>query len=176
MVHLTNDLRYLLRGVDYEKLPEIDQNELVDSWMNIQNEWSEVTGNNQADLSLLRKKLMAQLKHAFDYQIILYNAVLEVPMPELVELFNSCGFKVDLNNYEESMQRAYGKLMKKKAQIELEEGNEDNDKEPIDFEELIVLLESVHTFTENERTMTVRKFAKIYKKVIQDARRKDNKK
>lgn len=164
-----------MRGVNYDKLPEVDQNEFVDAWANIQNEWAETVGNNQADLSLLRKKLLAQLKHAFGYQIKVYDCLKIMPVPELIEKFNSCGFNVDIDNYETTMQRAYGKLMKKKAQFELEEGNEDNDKDQIDFEELIVLLEAKQGYGFNEEKMTVRKFAKIYKKVTSDGRRKNTK-
>ena len=173
MVHISKDLRYLYKLKDYEELPEATE-ELQQAWTDIYNEWSKIVGGNKADLAFLKQKQQFARKYNFDYEITLYRMLGKLPIPELVEQFNELGYNVQIKDYEASMKGAYGKLMKKKAQIEMQE------KKPIegsiDFDSLITTLEKEQGYGFDEYKMTVRKLATIYKQVKDGEGRKDKKK
>ena len=169
MVQNTGDTRYLLEV--FEDI-EID---LTEHWYNIYQEWSKIIGGSRSDLSLLKIKRMLALKHKFDYQSSLFRMVQTLPIPELVEMFNEEGFKIDLDNYQESIAIANGKLQKRKAQIELEEQNETKE-EAGDFDNVIAILSKFQGYRFEEKEMTVRMFANIYKNYKEDGKRRENNK
>ena len=173
-VQMKKDLRYLLLDVDYSNLPETDEGELVEAWEQIQEQWSDIIGGERSGLSLLKHKRLVSMKQMLSYHQQLYNAIAIFPLPELINLFNQDGFKVDLGNFAESMKVAKSKLEKKKAQIETQEPK--TEVKGVDFDAIIVGLERAQGYGFNEKEMSVRKLANIYKLVKEDGKRRENKK
>lgn len=174
MVQNKKDLRYLLIDIDYLELPEADTAVLSDAWEEIQKGWSDILGGGRADLALLKQKRIFAMKQIFGYHAKLYESLQILPLPELVKQFNGEGYKVDIRDFENTMKLAYGKLMKKKAQIEMLEPK--IEEEEVDFDSVIVALEKAQGYGFNEKEMTVRKLANIYKQLKEDGKRKNKKK
>ncbi len=175
MVQNKGDVRYLLRLKDYDTLPEVEQEELLDVWYDIYKEYSDIAGSKKADMALLKEKRLAAMRHMYNYHTILLNAVANLPIPEMVELVNEEGFKIDLKDFDRTWKAARSKLLKKKAQIELEENNNTEDDQGADFDSLIVAMEKEQGYGFNQKEMTVRHFANIYKN-YKDGQRKNKKK
>lgn len=169
MVHNTKDVRYLYILDSYEALPDSSEG-LHDAWSSIYNKWGELTNSGKTNFSFLKQKRQVARKYDYNYQMTIYKMVQQFPYPELIDLFNSLGFKVDLKNYEQTMKMAYGKMQRDRANIELSEPKQHDG---IDFDELLTMLEKEQGYGFDERTMTVRKLATIYKQV--NGRRKDQK-
>jgi hypothetical protein len=161
----------LLKLDDYEVLPVID---LTEQWYNIYEQWSEIIGGHRADLSVLGQKRKLAMRHLWNVHASLLRAVAILPVPEMIELCRKEGYKIDIKNLAESLKVANGKLQRKKAQIELDDLN-DNKEEKVDFDNLIVELEKFQGYGFDEKQMMVRKFANIYKKykAQSDGRRKN---
>lgn len=114
------------------------------------------------------------MKIQFIRQSSLLDCIQTLPVQELIDLFNEEGFKVDKNNLSQSVKVANGKLMRQKAQIDIEE--KDNIQEETgDFDSVIVAVEKYQGYGFNEKEMTVRKFANIFKQ-YKNGKGQDNKK
>ena len=168
----TGETRYLYKLKKYDELPE---KELLDQWYDIYEQWSEVIGGNINDLSVIRNRRMIALKHLWNVHASLLRAVATLPVPEMIEIANEEGFNIDINNLEETLKFANGRLQRRKAQIEIEEGPEEK-QEKADFDGLIIELEKFQGYEFNEKKMTVRKFANIYKKYKEHGKRQNKKK
>ena len=176
MVHNKKDLRYLIKLRDYENLPDVDEKQLFEPWEKILNEWSEVVGGNRAGLALLKERRLYAMKQMLDVELIVLKAVANLPVPEMVQEANDLGYKIDPANIHESIQRAYGKAMKKKAKIEIEEKNQAKEESDEGIDGIIVSLERHQGYGFNQKEMTVRHLASIYKQVKADGKRRENKK
>ncbi len=175
MVQNKGDVRYLLRLENYDELPGGEYEWLLDKWYDIYKEYSDIVGSKRADMALLREKRMAAMKHMYNYHTILLNTVRNFPIPEMVDMVNKEGFKIDLKDFDTTWKAARSKLMKKKAQIELDEKNTEKEDTGNDFDSLIVAMEKHQGYGFDQKEMTVRHFANIYK-LFKDGQRRENKK
>jgi hypothetical protein len=170
MVQNTGDVRYLLYLDSYEELPDIN---LLDQWHGIYEEWSDIIGGNRSGLNIIKIKMLIAAKHKFNYQMTLLNTVKTLPVPELTDLLKGEGYKINPDNLKESFHVIYGKLMRQKAQIEIDE-KEEIKEESGDFEAVIVAVEKFQGYHFDEDKMTVRRFANIYKNYKDDGTRRQN--
>ena len=167
----TNNVKYLYILTDYSELPESEEG-LTDAWFNIYSEWSNIIGGSRADLTILKHRRSIAMKQMFNVHTIMLNAIETLPIQELIDLFNEEGYRVSLDDYENSIKAARSKLNKKKAQIELDEKNEDKGKKE-DFDSLISLVERFQGYGFNQKEMSVKLFAHIYKNYKEDGKRRE---
>lgn len=167
MVINTGDVRYLIKIDNYDELPEdVDYAELSNAWYRIYNEFSDVAGGNRADLGLLQVKRLTTMKIRIATHFELLKAISIFPDKELIDYFNTLGYAIDPDNFNETYNAAHRKLTHEKHKASgIEKDMEDDDqKSETDLDDLIVSLEKYQGYQFNEYEMTVRKFANIYKK------------
>ena len=160
----TDDLRYLLKLDDYDELPEVSTAELVTSWHSIYEEFSESVGGNRSELFLARQRSLIGLKYKHDIDASIIRVLSRHPHEELIDLAEEVGYKMNRHDLQGSIDRAVAQIKKTKKQIERteKEMKSDEDERP-DFDSLITSLERFQGYQFDEMTMTVRKFANIYK-------------
>lgn len=167
MVINSGDLRYLLKIENYDDLPDdVDYAELSNAWYKIYNEFSDIAGGNRADLGLLQVKRLTTMKLRLATHFELLKAINIFPDQELIDYFNSLGYAIDPDNFNETYNAAYRKLIHDKHKVSGIERDMDGDdtKDSADMDDLIVSLEKFQGYQFDEQKMTVRKFANIYKK------------
>lgn len=164
MVINSNDVRYLLILDNYETLPEVDTVQLENAWYDIYHEFSEIVGGNRSDLWLLKQRQLIFMTNKYEIDASLLRVIKEFPHPELLELTKEFGYEITLDDFEKTFEKAYVKLMRTKNQIKSTKKELDKRQtKKEDFDGLIVLLEKFQGYQFNEQTMTVKKFANIYK-------------
>jgi len=166
----TGELRYLLRLENYDSLPDFDLSLLASAWAEIYKEFSEAVGGNRADLWLLKVKRLTTMQIQFNLHTVLLRAVENLQHPELVQICNDNGYAITLDDFDKTFEKAYTQLMKKKAHISIfeKEAAADKDEQTPDLDDLIVTLEKFQGYQFNEKEMSVKKFANIYKKYQSD--------
>jgi len=171
----TGNVKFLLKRNDltaYDDLPECDTQELSDAWYNIYSEFSEIVGGNRADLWLIKQKRLIMMKLNFEIGSTILRAVQMCPVEETLESAKVHGYFIDPDNLKPTFEKAYTKLMRLKTKISVIENESKQDEQETkkeDFDGLITTLEKFQGYQFNEHTMTVRKFANIYKN-FKDAR------
>lgn len=163
MVINSGDVRYLLILDDYEELPDVDLEPLSTAWYNIYNEFSESVGGNRSDLWLLKQKRLVSLKFQYELGSIALRVVQSLPHPDTIEIAADQGYVIDPNNFAASFEKAYTQLMKLKNQISAIENEQKQEEVTGDMDGLITALEKHQGYQFDETTMTVKKFAAIYK-------------
>ena len=162
----TGDLRYLLILKDYEHLPEFDIAVLTDVWQRIYQEFSDIAGGNKADLWLVKTKLLIIMQLQLQHHTSLLRAIQEFPHADLIQLAVEEGYMIEADDFKKTFEKAYTRLMRMKNQINIfqkEQEPEEDAKDP-SLDELIITLEKFQGYQFNERKMSVKKFANIYKK------------
>ncbi len=164
MVINSNDVRYLLILDNYDELPEYDMDVLNDLWVTIYAEFSETVGGNRADLWLLKQKQLTFQKMKYEMDSSLLRVIQVLPHPELLEQAKEFGYDIDLSDFQKTFEKANGKLTKLKNLIKRTvkemEGKQEKQQ---DLDDLIITLEKHQGYQFDEYTMTVKKFASIYK-------------
>lgn len=166
MVINSGDLRYLLILNNYDTLPDqelLTQELLTQAWYNIYNEFSETVGGNRADLWLMKQKQLIAMKLKYEHDASVLRTVQQLPHPELIELAKEFGYNIDLKNFKPTFEKAYTQLMRVKNQIKSIESEQVTEKREGDLDGLITTLERHQGYQFDENTMTVKKFANIYK-------------
>ena len=164
MVMNSNDVRYLLILDDYDELPEYDMEVLNNLWITIYAEFSEIVGGNRADLWLLKQKQLMFQKMKYEMDASFLRVIQVLPHPELVEQAKEFGYVINLSDFQNTFAKANGKLTRLKHLIERTvKEMEGKQEQPQDFDALIITLEKHQGYQFDEYTMTVKKFASIYK-------------
>ena len=165
MVINTGDVRYLLILDDYDEIPACDAELLFNVWHSIFAEWSEIVGGSRSDLWLVKNKTLTIMKNDFERQSSLMRILKIYPHPDIIGLTREEGFVIDPENFDVTYEKAYTRLMRLKNQISIKEKEKEavSDEKPEDFDRLIVTLEKHQGYQFDEHTMTVKKFANIYK-------------
>lgn len=162
----TGDLRYLLILKDYEHLPEFDIAILTDVWQQIYQEFSDISGGSRADLWLVKTKRLIIMQLQLQHHTSLLRTIQELPHPDLIQLAVEEGYMIEVDDFQKTFEKAYTRLMRMKNQINIfqkEQEKDENAKDP-SLDELIVTLEKFQGYQFNEKKMSVKKFANIYKK------------
>ena len=159
----TDDLRYLLVLDDYEELPDVELTELTLSWHRIYEEFSGSAGGNRSELYLAKQKSLIGLKFKHDIDASIIRVLAQHPNDELIELAEECGYSMDKKDLQGSIDRAVAKIKRTKKDIERAQKDMQTDDEKPDFDALVTSLERFQGYQFNEREMTVKKFANIYK-------------
>jgi hypothetical protein len=168
----TGDVRYLLKLDDYSELPEYDIALLVDVWNTIYQEYSEIAGGNRADLYLLKVKTLSGMQ--LDYQrhvslfrmVKYYHSLDYYNIDKLIGLANEEGFAIKYEDFDKTYEKAYTKLMRRKAAIGIKKKDFEQDDKNKDqsIEPLIADLAKFQGYQFDETKMSVKQFANIYKK------------
>lgn len=159
------NVKYLLILDDYDELPECDIEELSNTWYGIYAEFSQIVGGNRADLWLVKRKRLVSMQLNQKIGSILLRSVQVCPVKETVQAAAEFGYFIDLNNFENTFEKAYTKLMRLKNQISIieNESKQEDTKDSEDIEGLIATLEKFQGYQFDELKMSMRKFANIYK-------------
>ena len=164
MVINNDDVRYLIILDSYEELPDVDVAELELAWYNIYREYSEIVGGNRADLWLLKQKQFISMKLEYEVGACILRVIKEMPHPELLEMAEKFGYFIKIDDLEKTFIKARAKLVKLKNRITTTEKEmSKTEDEKANLDPLIVMLEKHQGYQFNEQTMTVNKFANIYR-------------
>lgn len=138
------------------------ENEIEEAWNNIYSEFSEITRDKSADLAFLDIKQTATKRHKIAYQSVLLQIYAMNPSEEFRELLETEGFKVT-PDADTTYRMAFGKLKRMQNDLDFRE----KQKEPTqktDFDLVIADVERFQGYGFNQKEMTVRHFANIYKR------------
>jgi len=163
MVINTGELRYLLVLDSYDELPDYDLDELAVTWHSIYEEFSETVGGNRSELWLSKQKQLVSLKLNYERHGTMLRVVQILPHPEFIEMINEDGYEIDLDDFERTFQKARSRVMKMKGKITMLENEQKTEVKKDDLDQLITTLEKFQGYQFNEETMSVKKFANIYK-------------
>jgi hypothetical protein len=158
----TDDLRYLLELKDYDELPEVDTTALTVAWHTIYEDFSESAGGNRSELWLTKQKTIIDLKFRHDIDAAIIRVVAKHPVEGMIDLAEEMGYPMDKENIQGSIDKAVSRVKKMKKQIQREEKEQPEEERP-DFDALVTSLERFQGYQFDEKAMTVRKFANIYK-------------
>lgn len=167
MVIETGDIRYLLILDDYSEWPDCDVDLLADIWNQIYKEFSDIAGGNRADLYIVKVIRLTIMQLDFQRHSTILNLVKQFPFPDCIEVANEEGYKIDINDFKVTFEKAYTRLMRLKNRIDIEVKQKERDeKEETDnsLEPLIADLEKFQGYQFDEHKMNVKKFASIYKR------------
>jgi hypothetical protein len=167
------EVRFLLKLSDYvDEWPECDLEELSNAWFNIYSQFSEIAGGNSADLWLVKRRRLVSMKLNHQLGSVVLRAVQVHPVKETIKIANECGYFIDPDNLEATFEKAYTKLKRLENKILTIENDSKEETKTDDLEGLIATLEKHQGYQFDEREMSVRKFANIYKN-YKDARQQD---
>jgi hypothetical protein len=171
----TGDYNYLVyEGKANQEHEEI----LTEAWFNIYDEFSRVIGDSSFQLSFSEDKRIIQKEHKIALLSLVYDFLNRWPEPKLAEIIKNYGFRFDFSTeekYKASLQRLYSEIEKMKLQLKKPQQEEQTKDNNLDL--LITELEKFQGYGFDERAMTVKKFASIYKrfkdtiKIQKDGRR-----
>lgn len=162
----TGNVKFLLILNDYDELPDCDTEELSNAWYGIYSEFSEIVGGNSADLWLVKHKRLMLMRLNYQIGTTILRVVQLCPVKETIEAAKVYGYMIDPDNLKETFEKAYTKLMRLKNKISIIDNESKQDTEETgkdDFDGLIATLEKFQGYQFNEQTMSVKKFANIYK-------------
>jgi len=160
----TGDLRYLLILDDYETLPEFDLELLNVAWMEIYQEFSDISGGNRADLWLVKVKRLTSMQLNYQRHASLLRVIKMFPDEEFLAEAAADGDMISLDDFDKTFEKAYTRLMRMKNQIgAFQREQEKEDTEESSLEGTIAMLEKFQGYQFDEYKMSVKKFANIYK-------------
>ena len=162
----TGNVKFLLILDDYDEFPACDVDELSKAWYNIYTGFSEIVGGNRADLWLVKRKRLVSLKLNYDLGTIILRTLQQYPCQETIDAAKEFGYEVDPENFNQTFEKAYTRLMRMNHQIKTIENDskqEADETEREDLDGLIAALEKFQGYQFDEQKMSVKKFANIYK-------------
>jgi len=144
------------------------QEELIDAWETIYSEFAQIVKDKSADLYFLNIKQTASTKHRIAYLSVLLQYYIN-NSTEAGQLLQDEGFKV-LPDDETTYRMAYGKIKRMHDDLRTKEANEDK-RDAVDFDNVISELEKFQGYQFDQKTMTVKHFANIYKRFKENGRK-----
>ena len=106
------------------------------------------------------------MEYQYNAEARLLNMLDKMRIQEMVDMIAEIGYFIDLKNYDKTFAKARAKLVRLKNQLKSEKEKRKNEKEEegtTDFDALITTLEKHQGYQFIELTMSVKKFANIYK-------------
>ena len=171
MVIETGDYNYLV----YEGDPnDVDLIDLADAWFTIYGEFSKIIKDTSLELMFSELKRLEAKKLRIHLHKWLVNFLSKYPEEEIIKELESEGYKINTDTqekYYESLQRVVSQIKKAELQVRLAEKDQ-NKKQDQNFDILITELEKFQGYGFNEKEMTVKKFASIYKRYKDDGIRR----
>ena len=142
--------------------------ELQEAWESIYSEFSEIIKDKSADLYFLSIKHKAAKKHKIAYLSVLLQYYVNNP-DEAEKLLIDEGFRVT-DNIADTYRMAFGKVKRMNDDILHEEKSEEK-REAVDFDSIISELEKYQGYQFDQKSMTVKHFANIYKRFKENGRK-----
>jgi len=171
MVIETGDYNYLI----YEGDPnDVDLIDLADAWFTIYGEFSKIIKDTSLELMFSELKRLEAKKLRRHLHKWLVNFLSKYPEEEIIKELESEGYKINTDTqekYYQSLQRVVSQIKKAELQVRLAEKDQ-NKKQDQNFDILITELEKFQGYGFNEKEMTVKKFASIYKRYKDDGIRR----